>query len=178
MGGGGISPSKPWDGGTACHVRFSTLDNPFQFTRVSVGAIHELPLQRRRDLPVEPPLGGTCLSRLLRDVGLSTVIHRARQACPSEGFPTGTRLSGPLCNVQSSTPLPRARQACPSEVPRTPWKVSRQIFPPPVFQLWGGGNGVILCPLMGDRGIPRMGRGTVTRSGNADRGFLNQTKRA
>jgi len=98
IGRNGTRPSEPCHGGTACHVRFSTLDNPFQFTRVSVGAIHELPLQRRRDPPVEPPLGGTCLSRPLRDVGLSSVIHRARQACPSEGFRTGTRLSGPMNN--------------------------------------------------------------------------------
>ncbi|ASV73429.1 hypothetical protein THTE_0827 [Thermogutta terrifontis] len=47
---------------------------------------------------MEPPLGGTCLSRPLRDVGLSSVIHRARQACPSEGFPGGTCLSGPMNN--------------------------------------------------------------------------------
>jgi len=33
-----------------------------------------------------PLLGGTCLSRALHDVGLSIVIPRARQACPSDHF--------------------------------------------------------------------------------------------
>ena len=42
-----------------------------------------------------PSLGGTCLSHPLRDVGLSNVIPRARQACPSETSLGGTCLLGP-----------------------------------------------------------------------------------
>ncbi|ASV73113.1 hypothetical protein THTE_0511 [Thermogutta terrifontis] len=38
--------SGPYSEGRACHVRLSTLEDQPQFTRASVGAIHELPLQR------------------------------------------------------------------------------------------------------------------------------------
>ncbi|ASV73101.1 hypothetical protein THTE_0499 [Thermogutta terrifontis] len=52
--------SGPLSEGRACHVRLPTLDDPPQFTRIPVGAIHELPLQRRRD-----PLVGSDERRLM-----------------------------------------------------------------------------------------------------------------
>jgi|GEM_PF-2731108 hypothetical protein len=126
-----IQPGGTFPGGT-CLSGLRSSD-------YMVGAIHELRLQCRRDLPVEPPLGGTrlsgpplggtclsgppcnvrssipispgttsvplrknvggtCSSRPLRDVGLSTVIHRARQACLSKKM-----LEGPACQVRHST---------------------------------------------------------------------------
>jgi hypothetical protein len=89
--------------GPARGVCCATLDDPLQF----VG--HD-----RRAPPILS-VGGTRLSRPLRNIGRFIAIRRARQACPSDSLVGGTCLSGPLRNIGRSIAIRRARQACPSD---------------------------------------------------------------
>ena len=50
------APPKYPSEGPARQVRFSTLDDPSQFTRVPIGAIHEWPLQDMRPAPLTESL--------------------------------------------------------------------------------------------------------------------------
>ncbi|GIX01175.1 MAG: hypothetical protein KatS3mg112_0112 [Thermogutta sp.] len=95
-------PSEKLLEGPACQVRGSIMDDrpafPGHDRRSPVGAIHELPLQHRRDLLVTSAcLGGTCSSRPPWNARSSIPFHRARQACPSEKLP-----EGPACHVRLS----------------------------------------------------------------------------
>jgi len=125
------SLKRSWPAG----ARIVLPRRPFQpdsnsSSKLPVGAIHELPLQRRRDVLVTSavrrwivhspspgttsvplrPSGGTCLSGPSLDVGSSIPPSAGTTSVPLRPF-GGTCLSGPLIALGSCTPIPQARRA-------------------------------------------------------------------